>query len=47
MTFYVVIQLLNKYELQPEKEVVQIDAKAADMSGTSAELLEGDKYTVK
>ena len=36
MTFYTVIKILSNNELEPEKQVVQIDEKAADMSGTSA-----------
>ena len=46
MTFYAVLTICREMDLNPEKERVQIDAKAADISGTSAELYEGDWYTV-
>lgn len=46
MTFYATIRTYLLFGVNPEKEVVQIDAKAADISGTSAELYEGDRYTV-
>ena len=36
MTFYTTMRLFTQYGLNPEKEIVQIDAKAADISGTSA-----------
>ena len=47
MTFYTVIKILSTFSLEPSKQIVTIDDKSADMSGTSAELLEGDCYTVK
>lgn len=46
MTFYTILKLLDEYKLNPLDEKVIIDEKAADMSGTSAELVEGDHYTV-
>jgi D-alanyl-D-alanine carboxypeptidase len=46
MTFYATIRVYLQFSVSPEKEVVQIDAKAADISGTSAELYEGDRYTI-
>lgn len=46
MTFYTVMKLLDLYQLDPSQEEVTIDEKAADMSGTSAELVEGDTYMV-
>ncbi len=46
MTFYTTIRLYTQYNINPEQEYVQIDAKTADTSGTSAELYEGDRYTV-
>ena len=36
MTFYTTMRLFTQYGLNLEKEIVQIDAKAADISGTSA-----------
>lgn len=36
MTFYTTMRLFMQYELNPDKEIVHIDAKAADISGTSA-----------
>jgi hypothetical protein len=36
MTFYAVLQLINKYSFVPEHITVKIDDKSADMSGTSA-----------
>lgn len=46
MTFYTVAKILQSYELNPEKIIVRIDEVAADISGTSADLVEGDKYSV-
>lgn len=46
MTFYTAIRIYLQMGLNPDKEIVQIDAKAADITGTSAELYEGDRYTV-
>jgi D-alanyl-D-alanine carboxypeptidase (penicillin-binding protein 5/6) len=46
MTFYTVAKILQSYELNPEKITVRIDEVAADISGTSADLVEGDTYTV-
>jgi D-alanyl-D-alanine carboxypeptidase len=36
MTFYTTMRTYLQFGLSPEKEIVQIDAKAADISGTSA-----------
>lgn len=36
MTFYAVLTICKEMDFDPEKEIVQIDAKAADISGTSA-----------
>lgn len=47
MTFYAVIHLIDRHALNPELITLQIDEKSAEMSGTSAELYEGDRYTVK
>jgi D-alanyl-D-alanine carboxypeptidase len=46
MAFYATLRIYQQFSLDPDKEVIQIDAKAADISGTSAELYEGDQYTV-
>jgi D-alanyl-D-alanine carboxypeptidase len=46
MTFYATVRVYLQFGLNPDKEIVQIDAKAADISGTSAELYEGDRYSV-
>ena len=47
MTFYAVNHLLAKYRLNADQIIVRIDGSSAEMSGTSAELYEGDHYTVK
>jgi D-alanyl-D-alanine carboxypeptidase len=47
MTFYVVVRLLGQFGVNPDLTIVQIDDKTADISGTSAELYEGDRYTVR
>ena len=46
MTFFASIRLIKQFNIAPDKEIVQIDAKAAYISGTSAELYEGDRYTI-
>ena len=39
MTFYLVDRLLQQYSIEPSKVTVKIDQQAAEISGTSAELL--------
>lgn len=46
MTFLTTAKLLNAYQLNPDQQIVTVDDKAADISGTSAELMEGDRYSV-
>ena len=46
MTFYAVLKLLKTYSVNPNEVTVTVDAKAAEMSGTSAEIYEGDQYTI-
>ena len=46
MTFYTVMHIVDNHHVNPDEVIITIDDKAADMSGTSAELYEGDKYTV-
>lgn len=36
MTFYTTIKLYTHFNINPEQEIIQIDAKAAEISGTSA-----------
>ena len=46
MTFYATIRLINQNDLDPNTQSIEIDSYAADMTGTSAELYEGDRYTI-
>ncbi len=47
MTFYTTMKIVNKYNLSINKENVRINDTAMDMSGTSAEILSGEVYTVE
>ena len=47
MTFYIVTRLLQQYNIEPDQTNIKIDQQAAWISGTSAELFEGDNYTVE
>jgi D-alanyl-D-alanine carboxypeptidase len=47
MTFYVVLRLVEQHGVDIDKVDVTIDGQVADISGTSAELYEGDHYTVR
>lgn len=46
MTCYTVIKLLRKFKLNPETTEVKVTDVAADISGTTASLKEGDVLTV-
>jgi serine-type D-Ala-D-Ala carboxypeptidase (penicillin-binding protein 5/6) len=46
MTFYTTITLLDRYRLSADKVVVKISQAAAQMTGTSAGLKEGEEFTV-
>lgn len=45
MTFYVVLQLMEKYNKKDES-LIEITADASSVHGTSADLLEGDTLTI-
>ena len=47
MTFYVVLKLLVRFQMQPKQVQVQITKNAAACTGTSANLKEGDILTVE
>ena len=42
MTMYTVLQLADKFEIDPATELVKIDPRAEKILGTSAELKGGD-----
>lgn len=42
MTFYTILDLLERYKLDPEKTVVTVSKVASQVTGTSACLKEGD-----
>jgi serine-type D-Ala-D-Ala carboxypeptidase (penicillin-binding protein 5/6) len=46
MTFYTVLQLCFKWRLDPERTYVTISRAAANVNGTTADLVEGDILTV-
>ena len=46
MTFYTVLQLLQKYRMDPETSYITISRQAAQIKGTSADLHEGDIFTI-
>jgi len=46
MTIYVVLKLLERYNLDEHKTLVTISPNAADISGTTAELEPKDVFTV-
>lgn len=46
MTFYTVLHLLKKFNLDEASTMVKISANAANTIGTSAELKEGDTLSV-
>lgn len=46
MTCYVVVKLLDRFNLK-ETQLVKVSKEAANVIGTSAELIEGDTLTIK
>lgn len=46
MTFFTTMKIVNKYKLSIREENIRITDIAMDMSGTSAEILSGEVYTV-
>jgi serine-type D-Ala-D-Ala carboxypeptidase (penicillin-binding protein 5/6) len=46
MTFYTVLQLLQKFRMDPSRTYVTISRQAANVKGTTAELVEGDILSV-
>lgn len=47
MTFYVVIKIAQEKGIDINKEMVEVHPHFEEVSGTSAELVEGDIYTVE
>ena len=46
MTFFTVLNLIEKYQIDELSTFVEISENAANITGTSAELEEGDKLTI-
>lgn len=46
MTAYTVLRLAEQFEIEIEKQLVEIPTWAERVSGTSADLIAGDKLTV-
>ena len=46
MTCYVVLNLANKLKLDENTTMIEISENAANISGTSAELIKGDKLSI-
>jgi serine-type D-Ala-D-Ala carboxypeptidase (penicillin-binding protein 5/6) len=46
MTLWVCLQLIEKFSIDPEKEIVTVSDQASCQGGTTANLFEGDKLTV-
>lgn len=46
MTCYVVLQLLKRFNIDETNTMIEITENASSVSGTSAELVEGDNLTV-
>lgn len=46
MTLWVCIQLIEKFSIDPEKEIVTVSDQASIQGGTTANLFEGDRLSV-
>lgn len=46
MTCYVVLNLIEKFQIDEVSTIIEISENAANISGTSAELEEGDKLSI-
>ena len=46
MTFYTVLRLMEQNNIDPEKTIVTVSKTASLVTGTSANLREGDKLTL-
>jgi D-alanyl-D-alanine carboxypeptidase len=46
MTAYTIFRLAEKFELDLEKQLVEVSPWAETISGTSADLVAGDKLTI-
>jgi D-alanyl-D-alanine carboxypeptidase len=47
MTLYTSLQLIDKYELDFKTEFITVCDEVAEVTGTSANLLTGDKLTIE
>lgn len=47
MTFYTAIQLINEFQLDYNRNTCTVSKIAADIIGTSANLVKGDQLTYK
>lgn len=46
MTFYTTMRIVHKYRVNVEQEKVRVNDVAMETSGTSAEIMAGEVYTV-
>ena len=46
MTAYTILSLAKRFEVDIEKEVLEITSDVARVGGTSADLVAGDKMTI-
>jgi D-alanyl-D-alanine carboxypeptidase (penicillin-binding protein 5/6) len=46
MTFYTVLKLMEKYNMNPETTILTVSKSASLITGTSANIREGDQLTV-
>jgi len=47
MTFYTALQLVDKFEIDTETEFITVCAEVSAVTGTTANLLTGDKLTLE
>jgi D-alanyl-D-alanine carboxypeptidase (penicillin-binding protein 5/6) len=47
ITFYCCLLLVEKYDINIDEEILVIDQQVESITGTSAELLEGDMFTFR
>ena len=47
MTFYTIIKVSEKFQKDISKEIIIIDVEAESMTGTSAQIITDDIYTVE
>lgn len=46
MTFYTIMAIVEERTINIKEEIVIVTAEVNNITGTSAELIEGDQYTI-